>query len=510
MTDYRGTEPKPLLECTDIHHSFGPVSVLRGVDLALHGGTVTALAGENGAGKSTLMKILAGQVAPSSGLVLVDGELIRSSDVHAARAAGLAIVPQELAPVPDLTVYENLFLGRELTGRLGFLDRPAMVARARELLSDFGLAIDPRVRMRALSVAMQQIVEIIKNVTTGCRVLLLDEPTSAISEREVAHLYAVIEDLKVRGVAIVFTTHKMEEIRAAADRIVVLRDGRLIEDSPSAEITDGEIVTAMIGRELEELFPQTQPPRDAPARLVVADVEVAGFDVPVSFSVRPGEILGLAGLVGAGRTELIETIMGVRHRACGRVAVDGGDVRKNSPAAAIAAHMAIVPEDRKGAGLVQQMSVLDNATLPRLGLFSTAGWLRLGKARKDVGAIMGSLNLKSAGLSQPVRTLSGGNQQKVVLGRWLTDAVDVLLLDEPTRGVDVGARSQIYQIIVDLAASGMAIVMASSDMPEVLGLAHRVLVMRQGRIEGELLRPDLDRSDAQGRIFSLAAGLATV
>ena len=498
---------RPVIECVDVHRSFGPVVVLRGVDLALEAGTVTALAGENGAGKSTLMKILAGQVLPSSGHVIVDGETVRSADAHAARAAGLAIVPQELAPVPDMTVYENLFLGRELKDRLGMLDRRAMARAARGLLADFGLTIDPKVRMCSLSVAMQQIVEIIKNTTTGCRVLLLDEPTSAISDREVAHLYTVIEELKGRGVAIVYTTHKMEEIRAVADRIVVLRDGKLIADSLANDISDSEIVTAMIGRELDELFPQVLPPHDAPARLKVADLEVDGFGSSVSFTVRPGEIVALAGLVGAGRTELIETVMGIRDRVHGHVTVNDCAVRKNSPASAIAAHMAIVPEDRKGAGLVQEMDVLTNSMLPRLNRFSSGGWLLTGKARTEVASVMNQLSLKSSGLSQRVGTLSGGNQQKVVLGRWLTGTVDVLLLDEPTRGVDVGARSQIYQIIADLAASGMAIVMASSDMPEILGLAHRVLVMRQGRIEGELSRSDLASPDAQERIFSFAAGL---
>ncbi|WP_214106842.1 sugar ABC transporter ATP-binding protein [Acrocarpospora catenulata] len=496
----------PVVECRDVHKAFGHVSVLKGVDLALRSGTVTALVGENGAGKSTLMKIIAGQEAPSAGEIRVGEKTLRAASVREAREAGIAIVPQELAPIPDMTIYENLFLGRELKGALGLLDRSAMIAEAGRLLREFELVVDPRRPMRELSLAVQQIVEIIKSTSTGCDVLLLDEPTSAISEVEVARLYRIIDRLRERGVAMIYTTHKMEEIRAVADRVVVLRDGNLIEDRPAGEITDDQIVTAMIGRDLDEIFPEIPPPRDEAPRLLVADIEVEGFGTPVSFSVRPGEIVALAGLVGAGRTELIETIMGIRRRRRGSVTVSGRAVRRNDPAAAIGAHMAIVPEDRQVAGLVPRLSILENGILPRLSRFSVGGWKRTALARSRVTDVMNDMRLRSASLDQPVAALSGGNQQKVVLGRWLTDRVDVLLLDEPTRGVDVGARSQIYRIIADLASSGMAIVMASSDLPEVLGLAHRVLVMRRGRIERDISLATTTATAAQEEIFSHAAG----
>jgi ribose transport system ATP-binding protein len=493
-----------VLECRDLYKGFGGVPVLKGVSLDLKAGTVTALAGENGAGKSTLMKIASGQYRPDAGSVLVDGSELSLGHVPEARRAGIAIVPQELASIEDLAVYENLMVGREIH-RGGFLQRGAMIKAAREALSEFEVDIDPRTRMGRLPVGLRQIVEIVKACQAGARALLLDEPTSAISEREVEDLYAVVRRLRSQGVAMVYTTHKMEEIRALADRVVVLRDGNLVMDQDMAGTRDDEIVTAMIGRELDSLFPDVQAPGEEDA-LVLQGLQVAGASSPVDLTVRRGEIVGLAGLVGAGRTELLETVFGVRHRVEGTVSVGGKTVGR-SVRDCIGAGMALVPEDRKAAGAILGMSVLDNASLPRLESFNVAGWLRTKSRTRTVEEAMASVRLRSRGLTQEVGTLSGGNQQKVVLARWLTGPVDVLLLDEPTRGVDVGARSEIYRIITDLAASGMAVVMASSDMPEVLGLSHRALVMRGGAVAGELSREELGRPDAQERIFHLAAGL---
>ena len=363
--------------------------------------------------------------------------------------------------------------------------------------------------MRSLPVGLQQIVEIVKNSSRGADVLLLDEPTSAISEREVESLYAVVRRLREQGTTMLFTTHKMEEIRALADHVVVLRDGVLALDAPMEQTGDDDIVSAMIGRELEDLFPRVAlPPADAEVALDVADLDVVGASGPVSLQVRRGEIVGLAGLVGAGRTELIEAVFGVRPTEGGSVDVAGSTVRRGDPAASIAAGLALVPEDRKGSGVVLTMDVLDNGTLPHLSSFDVAGWLRQRARRTAVAEAMGSVRLRSNGLGQQVGTLSGGNQQKVVLARWLTRGVDVLLLDEPTRGVDVGARSEIYRIVVDLAASGMAVLMASSDMPEVLGLSHRVLVMRAGVVVRELDRSDLTSGGVQETIFRAASGMA--
>jgi ribose transport system ATP-binding protein len=494
------------LECRDLAKAFGGVPVLKGVSLTLKAGTVTALAGENGAGKSTMMKIASGQVKPDRGQVLIGGEPLSHGDPQAAHRQGIAIVPQELAPIMDMKVYENLFIGRELRSRAGLLDRRAMARKAREILDVFGVEIDPQSTMRKLPVGLRQLVEIAKNTSGGAKVLLLDEPSSAISDREVERLYAVVNKLREQGVAMLYTTHKMEEIRALADRVVVLRDGGLVMDRPLTEVSDDDIVHAMIGRELEDLFPTLHPPGDEVA-LQVRGLHVSGYERPVDLTVRRGEILGLAGLVGAGRTELLEAIFGVRKSIAGTVTVAGKATRRNSPADAITHGMALVPEDRKGAGAVLSMDVLDNGSLPRLPSFTVGGWLRQRSRTRTVDTAMKSVALRSRGLSQQVGTLSGGNQQKVVLARWLTGSVNVLLLDEPTRGVDVGARSEIYRIITELAASGMAVVMASSDMPEILSLAHRALVMRGGGVAGELSRADLSAPDVQNTIFRLAAGL---
>ncbi|MFG1932930.1 sugar ABC transporter ATP-binding protein [Mycobacterium sp. NPDC048908] len=494
-----------LLECSEIAKGFGGVPVLKGVTLHLEPGTVTALAGENGAGKSTLMKIISGQYSADAGTVSVSGTALTPGSPRDAVRHGVAIVPQELASIEDMTVYENMFVGRELR-RGPLLNRRAMIAEAKQTLGLFDVAISPTARMGSLPVGLRQIVEIVKAARTGARVMMLDEPTSAISEREVEGLYRIVRRLRDQGVAMVYTTHKMAEIRAVADRVVVLRDGGLIMDSPIAEVSDDEIVTAMIGRELDALFPQ-RPQPGTDTVLEVRDLEVTGAAGAVSFSVRAGEIVGLAGLVGAGRTELLEAIFGSRRSTAGSVLVHGKPVKRNQPAAAITAGMAMVPEDRKLNGAVLSMSVLDNGSLPRLSSFSLAGWLR-GKARTaSVSEVMTSVRLRSRGLGQEVGTLSGGNQQKVVLARWLTGDVNVLLLDEPTRGVDVGARSEIYRIITEFAANGMAVVMASSDMPEIVGLSHRAFVMRAGVLVGELDRDALDHPAVQESVFRLATAL---
>ncbi|MBO0676013.1 sugar ABC transporter ATP-binding protein [Mycolicibacterium sp. S2-37] len=494
-----------LLECTDVHKSFGGVPVLKGITLNLQPGTVTALAGENGAGKSTLMKIVSGQYTADHGTVTVQGTQLAAGNTKDAVRHGVAIVPQELASIEDMTVYENLFVGRELT--VGpFLNRRAMIDEARDALGVFGVNINPASRMGSLPVGLRQIVEIVKAARTGARVVMLDEPTSAISEREVEGLYTIIRKLREHGVAMVYTTHKMAEIRAIADRVVVLRDGGLILDKDITEVSDDDIVTAMIGRELDTLFPE-RPEPTAEAVLEVRNLQVDGASEPVSFSVRAGEIVGLAGLVGAGRTELLEAIFGARHTTAGDIVVRGRTVKRNQPAAAISAGMAMVPEDRKISGVVLSMSVLDNGSLPRLSSFSIAGWLRAKARNTAVSDVMKSVRLRSRGLSQEVGTLSGGNQQKVVLARWLTGTVNVLLLDEPTRGVDVGARSEIYRIITEFAAQGMAVVMASSDMPEVVGLSHRAFVMRGGAFVGELDRDALDHPEVQESVFRLATAL---
>lgn len=495
----------PLLECSGIDKAFGGVPVLKGVSLQLEPGTITALAGENGAGKSTLMKIASGQYKPDAGTVLIHGDELPAGNVQAAHSMGVAIVPQELATIPDLTVYENIFVGRELRGPFG-LRRGEMISQAQQSLDDFGVKASAASHMGSLPVGVRQIIEIIKATNTGAQVVLLDEPSSAIAGKEVERLMKVMRALREKGVALLFTTHKMEEIRALADRVVVLRDGGLVLDEPLESLSDDDIVTAMIGRELEDLFPDRPAPGEDTV-LEVHDLQVEGADGPVQLTVKAGEIVGLAGLVGAGRTELIETIAGVRKAAAGKIVVRGKKVRLGDPAASIHARIALVPEDRKHSGAVLSMDVLDNGSLPHLDSFSVGRILLQGKRRAAVREATDAVRLRSRGLNQELSTLSGGNQQKVVLARWLTEPVEVLLLDEPTRGVDVGARSEIYRIITELASRGMAVLMASSDMPEVLRLSHRAFVMRDGQLVTELSREELSRDDVQDTIFRHASGM---
>lgn len=498
-----------LVSVDDVHKSYGENQVLRGIGLEINQGEVVALAGENGAGKSTLLKVIAGLVAPDTGAVHIAGVAAPGGSVHAARALGVAIVPQELAPVQDLAVYQNIFLGRELTTRWGTLDRRAMVRDSVQLLQAFGVDIDPMSPMRTLGTASQQLVELVKSSSTGAEVLLLDEPTSALAKPEVEHLYKVIQKLQSRGVAMVYTTHKMEEMRAIADRIIVLRDGVLIADEPAPDISDEDIVTAMIGRELGDLFPSTRAPQGSQVVLDVRDLAVFPESEPISFQVKAGEIVALAGLMGAGRTSLLESIFGVRPYASGAVKVDNLKVRRGDPSASVKRGMAIVPEDRKVGGAVLSMSILRNGILPRLKKFSSLGIVRTRDATRSVSEAMDSVHLRYMSLGQEVGTLSGGNQQKVVIARWLTEDVGVLILDEPTRGVDVGARSEIYRVIYELARDrSMAVLFASSDMPEIIGLADRTLVMREGRVVHEVSKNEMPDPEArQAQIFRHAAGI---
>lgn len=489
----------------DISKAYSGVPVLRAVSAEIAPGTFVAIAGENGAGKSTLLKIIAGMAAPDDGSV-ARGDQAVQSNTASAHALGIALVPQELEPLRDLTIYENLYLAHEVS-TLGFLRRREMIRMARELLTRFGVDLDPRTPARELSVGNLQLLEIMKAVASGADFLLLDEPTSSLSENEVEHLFGVLYQLRSEGIGALFTTHKMPEIRRLADRVVVLRDGRLILDSPIGEVDDQQIVTAMIGRELGDMFPELVAPSDQIVLEVRGVAPKPGRD-GIDLMVRSGEIVGLAGLVGAGRTEFLETVFGARKRREGTVQVDGEVVRSNSIRSAIDHSVALIPEERKTSGLVLTLNIVDNASLSAIPQVSRLGFLYGARRRAAVRTVMERLSLRYRTLRQPVSNLSGGNQQKVVIGRWLIGSSRVLLLDEPTRGVDIGARSEIYRIIAELAASGAGIVMASSDMNEVIGLCHRVLVFSDGALAGELSREETHRHDAQERIFTLASAYA--
>jgi len=496
-----------VLEVQHLEKSFGGVPVLKDVSFSVNAGEVVALAGENGAGKSTIFKIVTGQVRPDGGTVTISGVKHDKLDTLEAREAGIGIVPQELAPYPDLTVYENLFVGRELKSAFGVLRRSEMISQAKAMLDVFGVNIDPKLKMNRLSTALTQIVEIVKATTWGARLILLDEPTSSMPEQEVERLYQVIAQLKERGVAMMYTTHRMQEIQDLADRVLVMRDGVLVMDDVVKNADSESVIKAMIGRDLDNLFPALPKPTKETG-LDVNNLVLEENGPSVSFRVRKGEILGLGGLVGAGRTEIIEAIYGIRKIHSGDITVGELSIKPGSPRRSIDAGFAIVPEDRKGAGLNLMRSVLENGSMPRLSNFLFAGFLRMGKRRNVVREAMESVSLRARSLDQTVATLSGGNQQKIVIARWFGEETKVLLLDEPTRGVDVGARGEIYTIIRDLAASGVSVVLVSSDTPELIGLSHRVLVIRGGEITGELLRGDLDSPDAQEQIFRLASDQA--
>ena len=473
----------PILQVRNVSKSFPGVNALDGVSLDIVPGRVHALMGENGAGKSTLMKILIGLYAPDSGEMLHGGRAIRIRSPHDALRRGIAMIHQELLPFRDLTVAENIGMGREPTRWFpGWLDRPAMQREAARLLGRLGAAIDPGRRMRDLSVAEMQAVEIAKALAHNAGVIIMDEPTSAISGREVEALFAVIRDLRQRGVAVVYISHKMDEIFRIADTITVLRDGWHIATRPAGELDEAALIgLMMVGREL--------PTRPAGRGGSVGEVvlEVRGLARPgrfrdVSFSLRRGEVLGLAGLMGAGRTEVANAIYGMPPAAGGEILVAGRPVRITSPAAAIAAGIALVSEDRKEHGFVPRMSVKHNITLAGI-----RSWLIDHRAENRIAdEQIRALGIRTSGRNQAVEELSGGNQQKVVIARALLTGPDILILDEPTRGIDIGAKAEVHAIIDQLARAGKAILLVSSELPELLSLSDRLLVMREGELAGEL------------------------
>jgi ribose transport system ATP-binding protein len=479
------TADPPLLRLEGVSKRYGATLALDGVDFDLRAGEVHALMGENGAGKSTLMKILAGDVARDAGRVLLDGEEIEIRSPGDATAHGIAIIHQELNTVPSMTVAENLALGREPRTRFGALDRRAMLAAAREKLARIGAAIDPRRELGGLSVGMQQMVEIARAVSENARILVLDEPTAALSQAEANHLYRVIEEMRSAGVGLVYISHRMEEVWRLADRVTVFRDGTYVGTREKEQISPPDVVRMMVGRQVDDLYHH----EDRSAGDVVLDVRdlTDGRGTgPVSFQVRAGEVVCLAGLVGAGRTEAARLVFGADRARGGTISVRGRAVRVARPAHAIAAGIAMVPESRKEQALFLDHAVEDNIAVSSLGDHQTAGVLQRRRIRSVVTTQMERLRLRLSAVRLPVKALSGGNQQKAVLARWLARESDVIILDEPTRGVDIGAKSEIYELVNELAAAGKAILVVSSDLPEALGISDRVLVMRAGRIVHEL------------------------
>jgi methyl-galactoside transport system ATP-binding protein len=488
-----------------ISKSFPGVKALDDVTFMARPGTVHALMGENGAGKSTLMKCLFGIYKPDSGEIAIDGVTRSFANSRQAIDSGVSMIHQELLPVPARSVAENLWLGRYPTfgiGPIRFVDRRKMREEARRLFAELELDVDPDVWVRELSVSKVQSIEIAKAVSYGAKVIVMDEPTSSLTEREVEHLFRIVRRLRDGGAAIIYISHKMEEILSIADEVSVMRDGRMVGTHPASALTTDAIIKMMVGRDMTHRFP---PKKNAPGEpyLRVEGLTSAerGSFRDVSFEVRRGEIFGIGGLVGAKRTELVESLFGLRPVESGSVSILGRDAKCSSPAEAIGRGMALLTEERRVTGIVPSLSVADNMILANLKNYSRMGFVDGRAASRDAREKMGALRVKAPDLKTPIKDLSGGNQQKVLFARWLLTGPELLILDEPTRGIDVGAKYEIYSIIADLAAAGKSVILISSEMPELIGMSDRIMVMCEGRVTGILDRAEAD----QETIMRLAA-----
>ena len=494
----------PVLQLRNIQKRFLGVHALKGVSLDVHPGEVVALLGENGAGKSTLMKIAGGIEQPDSGEVLVDGARVVVRDVHTATSHGIAFIHQELNLLDNLDVAGNVLLGREPTGwgPLRLVDRRKMHAIVQPYLAQLGLGISADTAVAGLSIAQQQLVEIAKALSLKARVLIMDEPTSSLTLAETSRLHEIVAGLRSDGVGVVYISHRLGEVRAIADRAVVLRDGANVGSLARDELTHDNMVRLMVGRDIAA---QGHTPcvggRDDYFR--IEGLRTRRYpQQTVSFGVSRGEILGVAGLVGAGRSEVAQAIFGVERPLAGRVLLDGSAIEITDPAAAIRQGLFLVPEDRRTAGLVVDFSVRENVTLPALDRYATHGLVSVAKERVGVSAVCNQLHVKAPSIEIKTANLSGGNQQKVVLAKWLALGPKVLIVDEPTRGIDVGAKAEIYMLLRHLAQAGVAIVMISSDMEEILNMSDRVAVMHDGAITGTLARAEC----TEERIMTLAVG----
>ena len=481
-----------LLRMKDISKTFGSVQALKAVSLDLYAGEVLALMGENGAGKSTLMNILSGSLQPTEGEIFLKGEKVTVSNPITAKKLGISKIHQELQIVPELSVAENIFLGRWMKKKNGSVDFKAMSAEARKYLEMLDVHVDPTVKLKDLRIGEQQLVEIAKAISLNSEIIIMDEPTSAISEKEADKLFTIIRKLRSEGKGIIYITHRMEEIFKIADRLTVMRDGMYIDTVKASETSKDEIIRMMVGRDMSEQYPK-DPTKKGEIALEVKNLTykppVGSFRrslKDISLYVRHGEVLGIAGLAGAGRSEFFECLAGVHYKeTTGTVMIDGEEVSIKNPADAIRAGISFATEDRKGTGLVLQRSIGENMSLPLLKKFSPQFFMKTGEERKEWDKQMDTLRVKAQGTKTPAKALSGGNQQKVVLGRWLMTEPKILLLDEPTRGIDVGAKAEIYQLINNLAKQGMAIIVVSSELPEVIGISDRIVIFCEGELTGE-------------------------
>ena len=493
----------PVLRMEGIGKSFPGVRALDHVSFEVRPGEVHALMGENGAGKSTLMKILAGAYQADEGQIFLDGKPVTLDTPQHAIDQGVGIIYQEFNLVPQLSVAANIFLGREPIGPLpGFVDARKMVAEAQAVMDNLGANIDVRAKVGHLPVAMQQMIEIAKATSRKSRIIAMDEPSATLTERELDNLYRLIRQLRDEGVSIVYISHRMDEVFAISDRITVLRDGRTVGTVERGEVTPDGLIKMMVGRTLEDNFPKVVVPQGRKL-LEVRGLTRQGVIEDISFDVHAGEVVALAGLVGSGRTEIARCLFGADPHDAGTIVLDGHPLAKHGPREAIRAGLGLVTEDRKGQGLVLGMSVRENTSLAALPSLTSLGFIQSGREAQAAREYVKSLGTRTPSIEQKVKNLSGGNQQKVVLSKWLLTHSKVLILDEPTRGIDVGAKVEIYQLMNKLVSEGLGILMISSELPEVLGMADRILVMRGGRMVGEMSRAEA----TQEKIGQLAVGL---
>ncbi|MFV0528012.1 MAG: sugar ABC transporter ATP-binding protein [Lachnospiraceae bacterium] len=492
-----------VLQMTDIKKSFSGIYALSGIDFSLELGEVHALLGENGAGKSTLIKVLGGIYQPDSGKIEINGKEVHIHGVPEAREQGIGIIHQEIVLVPYLTVAQNLFLGREAVTKVGTVDFEGMNRRAQQMIASLGVAIRADSLVADLTIAQQQMVEIVKAVSFNGKIIVMDEPTSSLSNEEVEQLFEIIERLKEQKVSIIYISHRMEELFRISDRVTVIRDGAYVGQKNTAETTPAELVSMMVGRDLESFYARDYHDlTKAETALEVRKLGRQGVFSDVSFKLRKGEILGFAGLVGAGRSEIMESIFGATTFDSGEVYLYGQPVRFKNPMQAIKAGVAMVPEDRKKQGLVLCNSVGFNMILSSLHFYMSGLAISKKKSKKVIDQYTKRLRLKAASTEIEVESLSGGNQQKVVLGKWLATKPDVLILDEPTRGVDVNAKFEIYSVINELANEGIAIIMISSELPEIINMCDNVCIIREGKLVGNLTRDELNQEE----IMKYAAG----
>ncbi|GAE27981.1 inositol transport system ATP-binding protein [Halalkalibacter wakoensis JCM 9140] len=497
MSDY-------ILELKNVTKEFPGVKALDNVQLKVRKGSVHALMGENGAGKSTLMKIIIGMYTPDTGEIFFDGEKIKFNNINDSLDKGISMIHQELSPIPEMTIAENIFLGREPTyGKSGLVNNRELYQMTRDLLKSLEINLDPKTKMIDLSIANTQMVEIAKAISFDSKLVIMDEPTSAITEKEVAQLFKMIRSLKEKGVGIIYITHKMSELYEIADDISVFRDGQYIGTDRAADMEKDRLIKMMVGRELNQVFNKPDS-KIGEVALSVKNLRHEGSFKDVNFQVRKGEIVCFAGLMGAGRTEVMETIFGVKSAHEGEVYVHGKQVNIKSPQDAIKNNLGFLTEDRKLTGLFLPLSVRENMITVNIDQYISMGLLNYKKVKSDCQTQKESLRIKTPNIDQIVENLSGGNQQKVLLARWLLKNPDILFLDEPTRGIDVGAKSEFYNIIFELASQGKAIVVVSSEMAEILGLCDRVIVMHEGKITGELSREEAN----QEKIMQYATGQA--